>query len=85
MRGSMREGGLALELADAPAAEPSPPPEGIVLQPVAARPEFGAGAYEVAAQTWRDIPGETGVQERDAWLSVFDRVPRPGIAPQPSG
>lgn len=66
----MREGGLALDIADAPTlAEPNLP-EGVTIQPLASQPGFGEGAYELAAQTWSDIPGETGIEEREPWLSL---------------
>jgi GNAT superfamily N-acetyltransferase len=66
----MREGGLALDIADAPAAGEVRLPEGVTVQPIASRPELGDGAYELAAQTWADIPGETGIEEREQWLSL---------------
>lgn len=65
-----REAGLALDLADALPPAETCLPEGVTVQPVASRSDFGAGAYELAAQTWSDIPGETGIVEREQWLSL---------------
>jgi GNAT superfamily N-acetyltransferase len=64
----MRERGLALDVAAA--VPPAAPPAGIGVAPVSAARAFAMGAYEVAAVTWRDIPGEEGIPERDAWLAV---------------
>lgn len=68
----MREGGLALDLADAPAFSPEVP-DGITVRPISSRRGLAEGAYELAAQTWSDVPGETGIQEREAWLSLHVR------------
>jgi GNAT superfamily N-acetyltransferase len=65
----MREGGLARDLPGAPWAV-SVLPHGITLEPVTSRFEFGDGAYDVAAETWPDIPGETGVEPRDVWMRL---------------
>jgi mycothiol synthase len=66
----MREGGLALDVGDAVARAEPPLPEGVTVQPVGSRPGLGAGAYDVAAETWPDIPGETGIEEREPWLGL---------------
>ncbi len=66
----MREGGLALELADLPALEAQRLPHGVTLEPVESRPDLGDAAYELAAQTWPDIPGETGIENRETWLRL---------------
>ncbi|HEY5437937.1 MAG TPA: GNAT family N-acetyltransferase, partial [Acidimicrobiales bacterium] len=64
-----REGGLARDIPGAP-LEALSLPRGFELRRVAERSEFGAGAYEVAEQSWRDIPGETGIERREAWLRL---------------
>lgn len=69
----MREGGLAFELAEASTLGEAHLPEGVTVEPIAARPDLGDGAYELAAQTWADIPGETGIEERERWLSLHVR------------
>jgi GNAT superfamily N-acetyltransferase len=66
----MREAGLASEIAEAPIPERLPLPPGISLCPVALEPSLGRGAYEVAEQAWRDIPGETGIEAPEAWLRL---------------
>jgi GNAT superfamily N-acetyltransferase len=66
----MREGGLALDIEAGPSQATLPLPGGVVIEAVAARGELADGAYEVATQTWRDIPGETGIEERAAWLRL---------------
>jgi len=65
----MRERGLARDIPGAPLMV-VPRPEGITLENVEGRADLGDGAYDVAHETWRDIPGETGIEEREAWLSL---------------
>jgi GNAT superfamily N-acetyltransferase len=67
-REAMRECGLALEVTTAPPPPRLPP--GIRLAPVGAEPGFSRGAYDLASRTWQDIPSETGIPAREAWLEV---------------
>ena len=67
----MREGGLALDVADAPCSREEPHlPEGVTVEPVGSRVDLGRGAYEVAVEAWCDIPGETGIEEREPWIML---------------
>ena len=66
----MREAGLALELSPALRLPPPRPPQGVALEPVVVSDAYGDGAYAVAARTWRDIPGETGISTKQAWLHI---------------
>ena len=66
----MREGGLALDIANAQGLGEARLPEGVSVLSIGSRREFGDGAYELAALTWPDIPGETGIEDREPWLSL---------------
>jgi GNAT superfamily N-acetyltransferase len=66
----MREAGLALDIADASALGEPQTPEGVTVQPIESRPDLAEGSYKLAAQTWVDIPGETGIEDCEQWLSL---------------
>jgi GNAT superfamily N-acetyltransferase len=75
----MRESGLALDIADAHPV-PADIPDGITVLPLSSRADLADGAYDLAAQTWTDIPGETGIEEREAWLRLHVRNAAGGAA-----
>jgi GNAT superfamily N-acetyltransferase len=64
-----REGGLGRDI-PGPTIETRPSPLGITVEQLSASASFGRDAYNVAEQSWRDIPGETGIEECDTWLRL---------------
>jgi mycothiol synthase len=66
-----RDDGVELDLAQAP--PPTPPPPGIEIHSLAARPDLADGAYDVACESLPDIPGEGDwvPPPRAKWVANF--------------